>query len=144
MQFPWVDSSNFLSVMFRVLNCSLRNVASLMYCLSYYPIYLCRWASSASKAAVDGYWKVKSSSSILIADGSVVMRCSKLLSDCEIGTIVDSACWTSCSAVGWLVSGYSGSVGAGRAVNRGEASISVSLDVSAAGRLAICLVYTIV
>jgi hypothetical protein len=121
MQFPWVDSSNFLSVMFNVLNCTLRNVASLMYCLSYYPIYLCRWASSASKAAVDGYWKVKSSSSI-----------------------VDSACWTSCSAVGWLVSGYSGSVGAGRAVTRGEASISVSLDVSAAGRLAICLVYTIV
>jgi hypothetical protein len=82
--------------------------------------------------------------SSLIADGRVVMRCSKLLSDCEIGTIVDSGCWTSCSAVGWLVSGYSGSVGAGRAVNRGEASISVSLDVSAAGRLAICLVYTIV
>ena len=42
-----------------------------------------------------------------------------------------------------MISGWAGCEGAGRVVIRGDTSISVSLDESGAGRLAICLVCTI-
>jgi hypothetical protein len=95
---------------------------------------------------------VKSSSSILTAVGSVVSRCSKVVSDWERGTIVGSGCWYSCTSVGWQISGYSSwaittgyycCVGAGRASTLGDESISVSLTGSAAVRAAIWRVNTI-
>ena len=43
---------------------------------------------------------MKSSSSILTAVGSVVSRCSKVLSDWEMGTIVGSDCWYICISDG--------------------------------------------
>ena len=42
-----------------------------------------------------------------------------------------------------MISGCAGCEGAGRVSIRGDTSISVSLDESGAGRLAICLVSTI-
>jgi hypothetical protein len=92
---------------------------------------------------VDGCWNVKSSSSILTAVGRVVSKCSKVLSDWERGMIVGSCCGYICKSVGWQISGYYCCVGAGRASTLGDDSISVSLTGSAAGRAAICLVYTI-
>ncbi len=130
----------------------LRRRIFFTYYLSYYPTCWCRWASSASKFAVWGCWKVKSSSSILTAVGSVVSRCSKVLSDWERGTIVGSDCWYICTSDGWQIWGYSCRaittgyyccVGAGRASTLGDESISVSLTGSAAVRAAICLVNTI-
>ncbi len=87
---------------------------------------------------------MKSSSSILTAVGSVVSRCSKVLSDWERGMIVGSGCWYISKSVGWQISGYYCCVGAGRASILGDESISVLLTGSAAVRAAICLVYTIV
>jgi hypothetical protein len=43
-----------------------------------------------------------------------------------------------------LVSGYVGDIGAGRDINLGDVSISVSLDDSAGWRSVICLVCTII
>ena len=144
MQFPCIFCSNALIVMLPFFSYSFRNYASFTYCLSYYPTCLCRRASSESKAAVGGCWKEKSNSSILTAVGRVVNKCSKELSVCEMGRIAGSWCSNSCRAVVWPCSGYSGCVGAGRASMRGDDSMSVSLTWSAAWRLAICLVYTIV
>jgi hypothetical protein len=48
--------------------------------------------------------------------------------------------WMSCNAGGWHITGYSGYVGAGRASNRGDVSISRSLELSGSWRLAISLV----
>ena len=90
MQLPCICPSNALIVVFPCSSWSFRKDESLTYCLSYLPTYWCRWASSASKAAVGGYWKVKSSSSILTVVGSVVMRCSKEVSDWERGIIAGS------------------------------------------------------
>jgi hypothetical protein len=87
MQLPYICYSNSLIVMLPFFSWSFRNAASFIYCLSYLPTWLCRCASSASKADVDGYWKEKSSSSILTAVGRVVSRCSKELSDCEMAVI---------------------------------------------------------
>ena len=83
---------------------------------------------------------MKSSSSIFTAVGSVVSRCSKVVSDWEMGIMVGSWCWMSCSAGGWHIAGCSGCVGAGRASIRGDVSISMSLEVSASRRLAIYVV----
>jgi hypothetical protein len=87
---------------------------------------------------------VKSSSSILTAVGNVVSRCSRVTSDWEMGIMVGSWCWMSSCAGGWHIAGSSGCVGAGRASILGDVSISRSLEESAAWRLAICLVWTIV
>jgi hypothetical protein len=70
----------------------------------------------------------------------VVIKCSKVLSDWEMGIMVGSWCWMSCNAGGWHITGYSGYVGAGRASIRGDVSISMSLEVSGSWRLAISLV----
>ena len=111
--------------------------------LSYCPTCWCRWASSASKAAVDGCWKLKSRSSIFTAVGRVVIRCSKELSDWEMGIIAGSVGWYVWRLVCWLISGCYCCVGAGKVSTLGEASISVSLMWSVAWRAAICLVYPI-
>jgi hypothetical protein len=73
----------------------------------------------------------------------VVIRCSKVLSDWEMGIMVGSWCWMSCTAGGRTITGYSGNVGAGRASIRGDVSISMSLELSGSWRLAISLVWTI-
>ena len=83
---------------------------------------------------------MKSSSSILTAVGNVVIKCSKVLSDWEMGIMVGSWCWITYSAVGWHIAGCSGCVGAGRASIQGDVSISMLLEVSASRRLAIYLV----
>ena len=101
---------------------------------------------------MDGCWTVKCSSSIFTAVGSVVSRCSKVVSDWEIGMIVGSGCWCSCISVEWQISGYSSwaisagyyrCVGAGRASTLGDESISVPLTGSASVRAAIWRVNTI-
>jgi hypothetical protein len=57
--------------------------------------------------------------------------------------MVCSWCWVICNAGGWDITGYSGTVGAGRASIRGDVSISMSLELSGSWRLAISLVWTI-
>ena len=140
MQLPYICCSNSLMVTLPFLSWSFINYASLMYYLSYSPTYLCRWASSASNAAVDGYWNVKSNSSILTAVGSVVSRCSKELSAWEMGMIAGSSCWYTCTSEWWQISGCYCWLGAGRASTLGDDSISVSLIGSVAVRVAIRLV----
>jgi hypothetical protein len=106
MQFPCIYCSNSFIVVFPLFSWSFRNCASLLNYLSYCPTCWCRWASSASKAAVDGCWKLKSRSSIFTAVGSVVSRCSKELSVWEMGIIAGSVGWYVCRLVWWLISGF--------------------------------------
>jgi hypothetical protein len=106
MQFPYIYCSNSFMVVFPLFSWSFRNWASLLNYLSYCPTCWCRWASSASKAAVDGCWKLKSRSSIFTAVGSVVSRCSKELSVWEMGIIAGSVGWYVCRLVCWLISGF--------------------------------------
>lgn len=49
---------------------------------------------------------MKSNSSILTAVGSVVKRCSKVVSDWEMGIIAGSWVWYNCRSVGGSIAGY--------------------------------------